>query len=323
MKPAGQLLGLMTLMASALSLAQVAARDQNKTQACDRACLSATLDQYLSAVVKHDPSAAPLAIGYRHTENALSKPLGKGVWQSVTALGTMQRRWIDPVSSQAAFYGAVEEGGKLAVVTARLRIESRKVTEGEWYIARDGDPGLPGAVPANYWNPTNLIATPPPERVIPVAQRLPREAMIGIVNSYFDGITSHDGSVVLAHPGCNRFENGTKVSGNRGGNNDDCTSGFANFNLANVAARRVGFVDAEAGVVLGMAVFIRRPGSPVPRNCFSEWFIIEGGKIRNIYTAMFYPGPERPVPNWPPFDGNFPLAAGVVPAEAAAAPAAK
>ena len=74
------------------------------------------------------------------------------------------------------------------------------------------------------------------------------------------------------------------------------------------------FVDDEAGVVLGMAVFIRRAGSPVPRNAFSEWFWIEDGKIRNIWTAMYYPGPERPVPNWPPFDGNFPLPAGVIPA---------
>ena len=27
---------------------------------CDRACLKATLDQYLAAVIKHDPAAAPL-----------------------------------------------------------------------------------------------------------------------------------------------------------------------------------------------------------------------------------------------------------------------
>jgi len=145
------------------------------------------------------------------------------------------------------------------------------------------------------------------ERTLPAAKRLPRETMLAIVNSYFDGITSHDGSVVLAHPGCNRYENGTRVTGRRGGVNDDCVSGFANFNLANVAARRVGFVDEEAGVVLGMAVFIRRAGSPVPRNAFSEWFWIEDGRIRNIWTAMYYPGPERPVPNWPPFEGNFPL----------------
>lgn len=283
---------------------------------CDRTCLESVLDRYMAAVVKHDPAAAPLAGSYRHTENAINIPLGKGVWRSVTGLGKVQRRYFDPVSSQAAYYGIVDESGKLAIVTARLRVEDRAITEAEWYIARDGDPGLPGAKPPNSWNPDSLTATPPPERVLAKDKRLPRATMLAIVNSYFDGITSHDGTVVRAHPGCNRYENGTRVTGRRGGVGDDCVSGFANFNLANVAGRRVSFVDDEAGVVLGMAVFIRRAGSPVPRNAFSEWFWIEDGKIRNIWTAMYYPGPERPVPNWPPFDGNFPLPAGVIPAPA-------
>jgi ketosteroid isomerase-like protein len=274
---------------------------------CDRACLRSSLDAYLGAVIKHDPAAAPLASSYRHTENAINVPLGKGVWQSVTALGQVQRRYLDPVSGQAAYYGIVVEGETQAVVTARLRIENRTITEAEWYIARETDPGLPGATPPSSWNPQGLAATPPPERVLPKAQRLPREVMLAIVNSYFDGITSHDGSVVRAHPGCNRYENGTRVTGRRGGINDDCVSGLKNFNLANVAARRVAFVDDEAGVVLGMAVFIRHAGATLPRNAFSEWFWIEDGKIRNIWTAMYYPGPERPVPNWPPFDGNFPM----------------
>jgi len=281
-------------------------------QSCDRACLKNTLDQYLNAVVKHDPSAAPLAYSYRHTENAINKPRGKGVWETVTGLGKMQRRWLDPVSSQAAYYGILDEGSKPIIVTARLRIKDRRITEGEWFIVRDGDPGLPNAKPQpNMWNPEALMATPPPDRVVPKAQRSSRDDMIGIVNSYFDGITSHDGTYVLAHPGCHRYENGTRVTGNKGGVADDCVSGLAGFNLQNVAGRRVELVDEEAGVVLGMAVFIRRPGSPVPRNCFSEWFVIDDGKIHNIWTAMFYPGPERPVPNWPPFDGNFPLPLGV------------
>jgi hypothetical protein len=287
---------------------------------CDRACLRSTLERYLGAIVRHDPSAAPLALGYRHTENAINIPLGKGVWQSVTGLGKVQRWYLDAASGQAAYYGIVEESGKLAVVTARLRIEHRSITEAEWYVARDGDPGLPGARPPNSWNPEGLTASPPPERVLSPARRLPREAMIAIVNSYFDGIVSHDGHVVLAHPGCNRYENGTRVTGRRGGIDDDCVSGFANFNLANVASRRISFVDDEAGVVLAMAVFIRRPGSPVPRNAFSEWFWIEDGKIRNIWTAMFYPGPERPVPNWPPFEGNFPLPPGSATAPAPSTP---
>ena len=66
-------------------------------------------------------------------------------------------------------------------------------------------------------------------------------------------------------------------------------------------------VDEEVGVVLGLGIFIRRPGVTARRNVLSEWFFVEDGKIRTIYAAMFYPPPEQPAPNWPPYDGNWPL----------------
>ena len=66
--------------------------------------------------------------------------------------------------------------------------------------------------------------------------------------------------------------------------------------VALVAARRYLLIDEEAQVVLAYAVFIRRPGSPTPRNVFSEWFVIDDAKIRTIYTAMFYPPPDLAVP---------------------------
>src|SRR6476660_5127045 len=82
---------------------------------CDRACLRNFLDQYLAAVVKHDPKAAPLAVGFRQTENAINVAPGGGVWKTVTALGRMQRRYLDPVSGQAGYYGLIEEGGDVSV----------------------------------------------------------------------------------------------------------------------------------------------------------------------------------------------------------------
>src|SRR5690606_28928153 len=36
--------------------------------ACDRACLGSMLDDYLAAVVAHDPAQAPLVVGFRQTE---------------------------------------------------------------------------------------------------------------------------------------------------------------------------------------------------------------------------------------------------------------
>src|SRR5437867_13211069 len=78
---------------------------------CDRACLKTTLDQYLNAVIKHDPAAAPLSIGFRQTENATVVKLSSGLWKTATALGKVQRRYFDPVTNQAAFFGLIEENG--------------------------------------------------------------------------------------------------------------------------------------------------------------------------------------------------------------------
>ena len=112
---------------------------------CDRGCLRTMLDQYLAAVVKHDPAAAPLVVGFRQTENAINIRPGNGVWKTVTALGKVQRRYLDPVAGQAAYYGTVEEGSTTAVVTVRVRVENRQLTEAEWFLARENDPGLNGA----------------------------------------------------------------------------------------------------------------------------------------------------------------------------------
>ena len=153
---------------------------------CDRACLRTMLDQYLTAVVKHDPAAAPLVVGFRQTENAINVRPGNGVWKMVTGLGKVQRRYFDATSGQAAYYGTVEEGSATAIVTVRVRVENKQLTEAEWYIARADDPGLggprqPGRPPANLHNPDYLARNPPPERVVPANQRSDRATLVRIV----------------------------------------------------------------------------------------------------------------------------------------------
>ena len=318
---------------------------------CDRDCLGSMLDRYLDAVVAHDPSQAPLVVGFRQTENAINVAPGQGVWQSVTALGNVQRRYFDPVTGQAGYFGTVMEGDATAIVTVRLRVEGDALTEAEWYLARADDPGMngprqPGAPPANLHNPEYLEQNPPPQRVVPAGERVDRATLGRIVDSYFDAITSHDGSIALVHKGCGRAENGSPAPGGdflppappranqpappapgagvqgpplqNGVGSRDCVAGLQNFNAAMVAARRMLLIDEEAQMVLATGVFIRRPGSPTPRNVASWWFVIDEGRIRTTYTAMFYPPPGLAVPNWPPYDGNWPLAAGTVPVPAPA-----
>src|SRR5688572_7581809 len=86
---------------------------------CDRACLRTLLDQYLNAVVKHDPTAVPLVVGFRQTENAINTRPPNGVWKTVTGLGKMQRKYFDPVTGQAGLYGIVMEGETQVIVTVR------------------------------------------------------------------------------------------------------------------------------------------------------------------------------------------------------------
>ncbi|MEJ0099385.1 MAG: hypothetical protein WDO12_06440 [Pseudomonadota bacterium] len=315
---------------------------------CNRACLRSALDRYLEAVVSKDPSKAPLAIGVRQTVNSGVVATGKGVWQSVTGLGAVQRKYFDPVSGQAGFYGTLKEGEETPIVTIRLRIEDRKITEAEWYVARENDPGLggprkPGGPPANNYNAEYLTQNPPPQRVVPEDKRVDRAALIRIADSYFDAITSHDRSAAQVFDGCGRAENGGPAPagaflppappranvpagppapgpGAQPGRPSDCLTGMENFNAAMVAARRIPLVDVDAQIVMAMGVFIRKPGSPTPRNVASWWFVVDDAKIRVAYTAMYYPAPELPVPGWPAqgSDGNWPLPATIVPAPAPA-----
>jgi hypothetical protein len=304
-------LTVMSLLAGSMAFAQAP---------CDRACLADALDQYLNAVIQNDPGAANLAPGFRQTENAVVRREGTGTWQTMTGIGDADRRYFDPVSGQAAFFGVIEEGDGLGVATVRVRVAGGRLSEAEWLIAREGDAGLngfnaDGSPSGNFFDPANLAANPPSIAPVPRTERLSRDELIGITNSYFDGITTHDGSIIIAHPGCSRIENGFTVTGRpqQGGPPSDCTSGLANINIAFVAARRYPVVDVEAGVVMAIAVFMRNPGTTTRRNVFAEWFGIEDGRIRTVHSSMFYPEPHQPVPNWPPYDGNWPLPAELAP----------
>ena len=249
---------------------------------------------------------------------------GQGIWQTAKALGKVQRRYFDPVTQNAAYFGTLEEtSGNAAVVTLRLKVADRKVAEAEWYLARKGDPGIGVGAGAQansaFWDPEYLTAHPPVERVVPKAERVSREDLIAITNSYFDSLSARDGHIMIAHPGCVRLENGVLTTqrdapanppANTAGifnGKTDCMNEGAMTNIYAVVARRFPVVDEEAGTVLGLGVFLRKPGVAMRRNQFSEWFVIDQGKLSAIYSSMFYPDQDALVPNWPPYDGNWPV----------------
>jgi hypothetical protein len=62
-----------------LLAAGTAAAQGKNSGACDRACLEGMVNQYLSAMVAHDPSKAPFAKNLKFTENAVKLPPTEGL----------------------------------------------------------------------------------------------------------------------------------------------------------------------------------------------------------------------------------------------------
>jgi hypothetical protein len=280
---------------------------------CNRDCLKRHLDTYLAAIVSHKPETGGLWAGFRQTENAVAIPEGQGTWMSVTGLGTIQRHYLDPVQGQAGYFGTVKMGDEEAVVAIRLKVQWNQLTEAEWFISRKSDPGLTGEPGKTPFNIDTLRATLPAQRVVPKAERLQREALQAVVNTYFDGITNHNGYLVKGHPGCSRYENGFPTfntpmqPGMDIGNNGktDCRT-QGDFGVAIVAIRN--FYE-ESQTVMVSAMFRRDPKNAKRRNHFTELFHLDHGNIRDIHAAFYYAPEGRPVPNWPPYDGLYPLPA--------------
>ena len=297
------------LLGSLLLSASASAQD------CNRDCLTSHLNTYLDAVTQHTPANGNLWEGFRQTENSVVIPAGQGVWENVTALGSIQRRYLDPQLSQAGYYGTVMMGAEEAVVAIRVKVQWDKVTEAEWFISRKSDVGVNGTGNTPF-DLEMLPKTLPAQRVVPPAERSQRELLQAIVNSYFDGITSHNGYIVKGHPGCTRYENGFPTfnspmrEGNDIGNDGktDCRT-QADFGVAIVAIRDFYVIDEESQTVMVSAVFRREAGEERRRNHFTEVFHVDGGKIRDIHAAFYYAPEDRPVPNWAPYDGLFPLPA--------------
>src|ERR1700704_5184225 len=63
---------------------------------CNRACLENLVDQYLAAVVAHDPRRLPLSKDVRYTENSQVIDLGDGFWKTAEGRGKYTHIWADP-----------------------------------------------------------------------------------------------------------------------------------------------------------------------------------------------------------------------------------
>ena len=305
--------------------AQSAGSPQRVPTDCDRACLEGLIDDYLAAVVAHDPSRLPLSADVMYTENKHKVEIGLGFWQTATGIGNYKHYFADPEMSQAGWMGTMHEGDTLLLMALRLRAQLGRITEIETSYFRPGGGG-PNNIQAmeDKGAPEALWLEP-----IPPDERMTRNELIEIANAYFEGVQKDDGKGFYPFTDdCDRIENGSHTTNNPSGQTtpggfnymgEDCKgqleSGYLGI-VNEIHQRRFPLVDVERGVVFAYSFFdmdgsvkeiTLTNGETVSMAAFAgrqssidvtEAFRIENGLIRRV--EMVGSGvPFHPSSDWP------------------------
>lgn len=182
---------------------------QARAQSCDRTCLVAITDQYLAAVVAHDPAKAPLAPGAVFVENVTRMQPGEGLWKTATGGPTAFKVYVpDTALQQVGFIGVMQQGDKPAMLALRLKVAGGKITEAEHIVA---DP-IGGPT-----NPNIAAVRPGLAREIPAGQRLAHDRLLAIGKTYYDALDDNVGAKAPFAADCQRRENGATTAGEGAG----------------------------------------------------------------------------------------------------------
>jgi hypothetical protein len=317
---------LIKTMAVTLFLSGVLAPSQTHAarKKCDRACLISTVDEYLAAVVAHDPSKVRFSPDVKFVENITPMKPGEGLWKTASALPTTFKIYVpDPVSEQVGFLGVMQAGDKPIELALRLKITNGQITEAEHLIAPVTDRGA-----KNLQTPRpGLLATVPP------SERVPRDEMLKIGSSYYEALVTADANDTPFADDCVRRENGMQTTSNPppatpGGIASTGALGCAaqlrthTFDyIKRIEPRRVWIADSETGLVFGLSQFrhpmeqkfVKIVGVPgvdqIPMDFkpfdlpAAHIFKISGGKIHEI-EAMGFRAEYNSKTGWEQYDAK-------------------
>lgn len=266
---------------------------------CDRECLIDIADRYLTAMVAHEPEAAPLASDIRFTENTEPMNVGEGLWATASTVPeSFDIRVPDPVSQQIGLIAIMEEGGEPIQLGLRLKLEDGEITEAEQLVVRSFREGTL----ENLRTPRpGLLAT------VPRNQRLPREIMLAIGMTYYDSIEQSDGDATPFADDCERRENGIITAGGEGigmfgtprqGCREQMFSRVFTY-IDSIDLRRVWIADEVTGLVFGLSQFrhsmenkvldiIDSDGNPTTREMNFDAFDLPAAHIYKIRDGRIH-----------------------------------
>jgi hypothetical protein len=240
--------------------------------ACDRTCLLNVLQQYLDALVAHDPSKLAIAPSLKMTDNGVSAKPGDGLWKTATMLVSGERLdFADPVTHNVATQCVINEGSTPVMYEVRLKVDAGEITEIESITVRQADAAN------GFFDPSNVKPQPVFAQVPDPATRMSRDALAALQDMYLDYLEGKkDGSQVPFDQNCSRYENGVATA-----------SGLSSFQLQSWSfqvTRRVLIIDEEAGITYGMFPFMQSDTALV----VGEAFKMLNGKIMMIQAIMAY-----------------------------------
>ena len=292
----------LALLAVAIALGLPAA-DGAPNPDCNRKCLQDLADRYLSALVAHDASRAPLAAGARITENGQKLGTEHGLWKTAAGNSKFRLYFVDPQQGAVGFIGQVQENDSPVPLALRLKVLNGQITEAETIVARN----TPMAKADGFAAPRPVLL-----EAVKAADRLAREEMIRIADRYFTGLdTDHSGKNVPFDPQCQRREDGNVTANatdpkagamQRLGCQAQFDTGFSVI-ISKVRDRRYPIVDVERGLVYAQVFFdhtgtiasFKMDGKEVavpsdyrrPKSFqIGELFKIENGRIRQIEAVL-------------------------------------
>jgi hypothetical protein len=274
----------------------------------DRQDLVDMMEQYLSALAKHDPSAVPLADNVKLVENTEVTPVGKGLWETATGGPTRFKIFVaDPVAGQVGFIGVIEENQKPTIASVRLKLEKGKITEIDHLVVHYN--GVP-------LNPNMESVRPGLVEPVQPSERTPREEMKKIANSYYEAIIQDDGTIAPFADESQRRENGGITANDQTQTpeeaakddfsvfrkmkcSDQLSTGVMSY-ITDINRRRILAVDEEMGLVFAYSIFVHSgepkvmkikgvPGITERQNIYGPFdlpaahiFKIRNGKIYEI-----------------------------------------
>lgn len=272
---------------------------------CGRACMIDIVNRYLAALVRHDPAGLPLNRDVKFTENTARLKVGtEGLWVGASELPTGFRIYaVDVGAGQAGFYGVMKEHGRPLIIALRLKVVNGQITEIEHVLAR-----RLGA------RAVKSLATARPEFVtaVPPADRLPRQQMIDIADSYFEAIEHADGKLAPFAEDCVRRENGLQTTHNAtpvpwpvslgSKQADDAMAYIGTLScsdqldthvmdfITRLWPRRYEIVDEELGLVFSFPMFHHRGGSGTIKiyNVPGVDSLPLGGSTSNLQAAEIF-----------------------------------